>query len=171
MEYVGTHNTKYVRRFGRARVVNPLSCGTVVKTLDQQLIYGCRRGLGPKMEKYGLPAGFVDPDSDRDYSRVDPFLTMQRELQEEIGILRSEILRMQCLGLLGGEGTHLVFLTEVASISDDIKDRFRRGTEFERLESIGIESVAKFLEVNHDRMSQHSLGAIALCNAYFRDLL
>jgi len=170
MECVGTDNPEYIKRFGRTRVVNPLSCGTVLKTSDQELIYGRRRGSGSAKEKYGLPAGYVDPDSDRSSSGVEPFLTMARELEEEIGILRDEIQRMECLGLLGGEGTHLVFLTEVVSTSEDIRDRLPRGSEFERLQSIGVGSVTRFLELNRDRMLLHSLGGIALYDTYLHDL-
>jgi len=171
VEYVGTDNTEYVKRFGRKRVVNPLSCGAILKTSDQELIYGCRRALGSGKVTYGLPAGFVNPDSDRSSNLVDPFLTMQRELEEEIGILRSEIQRMQCLGLLGREGTHMVFLTEVAPTSRDTKHRLPRESELERLESIEVKSITKFLELNHDRILPHSLGGIVLYDAYRRDLL
>jgi len=171
VEYVGTHNTEYVRRFGRMQVVNPLSCGAVLRTSDQELIYGLRRGYDSTKITYGLPAGYVNPDSDLGSNRVDPFLTTQRELEEEIGILCSEIQRMQCLGLLGWEGTHMVFLTEVAPTSQDIKDRLPRESEFERLESIEVESVTKFLELNRDRILPHSLGGIVLYDTYVRDLL
>jgi len=123
MECVGTNNTEYIKRFGRTRVVNPLSCGTVLKTSDQELRYGCRGGPSSTKKKYGLPARYVNPDSDRGYNRVEPLFTMARELEEEIGILRDEIQLMRCLGLLEGEGTHLVFLTEVGSTSEDIGDK------------------------------------------------
>jgi 8-oxo-dGTP pyrophosphatase MutT (NUDIX family) len=170
MEYVGTNDTEYIKRFGGTRAVNPLSCGTVLKTSDRGLICGCRGGLG-STNKYGLPAGYVNPDSDRDHNVVDPFFTMERELEEEIGIRRSEIQGMRCVGLLGGDGTHLVFLTEVVSTSKDLKDKLPRGSEFEKLESIEVESVTEFLELNHDRILPHSLGALVLYNTCLRDLV
>jgi hypothetical protein len=56
------------------------------------------------------------------------------------------------------------------STSQDIKDRIPRGSEFERLESIEVESVTKFLELNHDRISPHSLRGIVLYDTYLREL-
>lgn len=101
-EFVGTNiaNPDIQTRFGEAFLANGTGVCSILLTSDNQIII--QRRSQSVFEHPGMLnfcGGSLNPVANNGISRADPFEVMTVEFEEELGIDRSEIIEMQCLGL------------------------------------------------------------------------
>jgi 8-oxo-dGTP pyrophosphatase MutT (NUDIX family) len=161
-EFVGTRDSKFVTKFG----ANPLSTSTVIVTRDNKLIFGKRSSdVDTSKFKISVLAGYIDPNKDimtlaNGNRQVDIFEGAIREVCEESGIQRSNIIDFTCLGLLYNTEQNQTNVPFYARLNISGKDLARfhkkmRDTEFS--EFIIIEncrpSIRKFEELHYSEFS------------------
>jgi 8-oxo-dGTP pyrophosphatase MutT (NUDIX family) len=91
-EWIGTKSDKFKKLFGQNRIIKPLSVGTMIVTADNKWIIGRRLKTYDFEGQYTLLAGYMDPDKDLVNSKPDPFFAIKREIEEETGINKIEVL-------------------------------------------------------------------------------
>src|SRR5919108_5963797 len=91
-EWIGTKSNKFKKLFGQNRIIKPLSVGTMIVTADNKWIIGRRLKTYDFEGQYTVLAGYMDPDKDLVNSKPDPFFAIKREIEEETGINKIEVL-------------------------------------------------------------------------------
>jgi 8-oxo-dGTP pyrophosphatase MutT (NUDIX family) len=156
-EFVGTRDHRFVNKFGKEYIANPLSVGALLMTQDNKIILGKRSPADTDIgkNKISVIAGYLDPNKDLDKrtNMVDVFRAVSREIYEEIGITDNNIVDMICIGLIDNKKhnqINLPFYTKLDISVEQIKTSIMTPQEKEFSQIITIDSsvrsIAKFLD-------------------------
>lgn len=166
--FVGSRDNEFIARFGAGMTSNPLSVGAVVLTSDNHFIIGKRRNdLDFNPGKYSVIAGIMDREKDLANGKPDPFKAMLRELSEETGVPIDQVREVLSLGLIYNEDyrqTYMPFRIKLMVPSGILAHTSPREYEFEDFAYVKADegAVSRFLEENHERMSQTCFGNILM---------
>ncbi len=106
-DFLGTnlHNTATVLRVGKQHLANPLGISSTVITRDGFLVFGRRSGRVAFHAGYLHTFGGLLEPSDKDAEgRFDVFGAAMRELVEELGVRKNEIVEIIVAGLVRDRG-------------------------------------------------------------------
>lgn len=144
-EFVGTR-TSFVEKFGFKSIVNPLSVGCLIISIDNKIIFGRRSG-NVDLAKYKItvPSGWVDPTQDLVNNEIDVVAVVKREIKEELGIFPVEISNIRCLGLIFNHTSRQTFLPFCGVTTLNFKEILTRARDGEFSEILGFENIDEIL--------------------------
>jgi len=102
-ELLGTNLSHPViqRLLGEEYMSNGLGVRAVIRTADEKIIIGQRsEKVAEGAGYYHLCGGYIDPHKHLKGDRPDPYVSMTLHMEEELGIPRSAIRHLKCLGLV-----------------------------------------------------------------------
>jgi 8-oxo-dGTP pyrophosphatase MutT (NUDIX family) len=167
--FVGTRDDRFISRFGTAKISNPLSVGVTLFTSDDKTVIGKRkknRHIRPGM--FGLISGAME-QKDNSNGIPDPVLTARRELREEIGVYREDIIETVCVGLIFDKElyqTFMPFRVRTTLDSHGLSKREPEEHEFDEfffLDSGDSKTLDRFLKENISNLSQTAIASMLLC--------
>lgn len=141
-DFVGTnlYNHHRLAEFGWHRFANPIGTTATLLTADGLICYGRRSDRVAYHARHvhtfggGLEASDVGPDG-----RVDPFLSLSRELSEELDLRAEDLGELVCVGLIRDREIHqpeLLLEATVRLTAEQIRDRWRRAEAREEHDEI-----------------------------------
>jgi 8-oxo-dGTP pyrophosphatase MutT (NUDIX family) len=160
-EYVTTRITTFAAEHTRQELGNPLAVCSVIETCDGYILLDKRHGVDVYVGRYHVIGGFFERDRDiaPGDASPDPFAAMRREIQEETGVLDSDISEQYCLGVVYDLQTphaELCFLTRLHISLDEIKlHRTPLDREVRLLHELHVseQSLGEFIVNNHGNIS------------------
>ena len=102
-EMIGTNvcHPEIASRLGHDYLSNALAVHAAVTTTDERvLVFQRSWEVGEYPGAYDVFGGHLDPDADLVGGVPSPYATLRRELQEEIGLSETDIIRVVCHGLV-----------------------------------------------------------------------
>ncbi len=167
-ELMGTNrrHVEFGKRFGRDFLSNATGCCSVIATSDGMLVVQRRRTDLLQFPGWlHVCGGMIEPAMLDGDVQVDPFVNIQKELGEELGVQPNHITRMHCLGLVEDPQTlqyELAFETRVnTSMSNFVE---LRGLEHDKLLFVedAAESLIGFVTRYWNRIVPTGLACLAL---------
>ncbi len=82
---IGTGSSRFLSAFPHAPQANPLTVSAALITNDGKIVLEKRSRIDTRRRKYHVIAGFMEHDLDSAADQLNPFRTLRREIQEELG--------------------------------------------------------------------------------------
>jgi 8-oxo-dGTP pyrophosphatase MutT (NUDIX family) len=160
-EYVTTRISSFATEHTRQALGNPLAVCSVIETSDGYILLDKGQGVDVYVGRYHVIGGFFERELDTAAGGTlpDPFAAVRREMQEETGILDTDISEQYCLGVVYDLQTphaELCFLTRLHIPLDEIKQhRTPLDREIKQLRelSVSAQSLSEFIIDNHGNIS------------------
>jgi 8-oxo-dGTP pyrophosphatase MutT (NUDIX family) len=166
-EYVGTRVPEFYLCHSRPSLANPLAVCIALITNDGNILVERRQHVDAYCGLYHVIGGFIDPELDIVDARPDPFAAIQRELNEETGIIADET-SLRAVGLVYDVTTphpNLCFTAATGLTLAEVKNHHdRNNSEVVELEGVELseESVHEFLRRCSKEVSATGAGCLAL---------
>lgn len=160
-EYVTTRIAALAASRIRQESGDPLAVCSVIETSNGYILLDKRQGVDVYVGRYHVIGGFFEREHDmaQENARPDPFAAVRREIQEETGVLSTDISEQYCLGVVYDLHTphaELCFLTRLHICLDEIKHH-RTPLDHEirqpRELRVNEQSLSKFIVNNHGNIS------------------
>lgn len=105
----------------------PAACALII-TADNNILLTKRnpQRVGTYRESWHLPAGYMDNSDKNKSGELNPFVTVRREIQEEVGLTEEQIDDLVCLGVARDENcgnNEFLFVARTGLRSDEIVDK------------------------------------------------
>lgn len=130
-EFVGTNleaqsDPSIHESLGEDYFANPLGVSAIIVSKDDAILLGQRsQNTVEASGQWDLPGGHI---SILDGAACSPFETIRRELHEELGLGRSDIASLRCVGLVENGLTHKPELIFLARTNERAKKLEKRAT-------------------------------------------
>ncbi len=150
----------------------PMSVMGLTVTSDGQIVFS-RRDFRHSHANGRItlsPGGYVDAEHDRAMDFINPFLSVEREYNEEFGAETSTIERLTLQGITFSNkdnfGCSLSYKLETKLTFQELKTHYDKRHDLETNEIQGIEfsgdSLLSFIFSNLEEMSNHAVGTCLL---------
>ena len=117
-DFFVTRTKEFQRKFPNEIKTNILSVGCILVTEDNCIVLGIRnKELAIEPEKTTIVSGMVDNRDIRDFTQVDIFECVKREIEEEIGISSHQIHNLVAIGLVQNHGRNNTYIPFFGRIS------------------------------------------------------
>jgi 8-oxo-dGTP pyrophosphatase MutT (NUDIX family) len=166
-EFVGTRNQDFATTFPKEKMSNPVSVGVILISKDNKLILGRRSSsIDSDKSSISVVAGYLDPRKDlirvphSNSQRVDIFYGICREIHEETGIEKKDIVELTCIGLIDNKlhnQINIPFYARLNLLAQDVLNRAKYCSkkEFAELSVMqnNEQSIKEFMEKSGQQFS------------------
>jgi 8-oxo-dGTP pyrophosphatase MutT (NUDIX family) len=171
--YSNSHIDLIQKKWGRPFLARTLGISSIVLSSDNELIFMKRSAnVGEYPECYDVFGGHIDVPTDGSAPNV--FASMAQELQEEVGLERSDY-DLKLIGLIQSTPNlkpELIFIAQTNVSTQHILTRTRDAQdhiEFSQVHTIGKNKsqIIQFLNANRDEFSPSAFGSFCVYMSAF----
>lgn len=155
-EYVGTSTEDFYGAYPEDWMANPLAVCIALITADGKILIERRTTLTRFRAPYHVIGGFMEREKDLKDGKPDPFTTITREIEEELGLILSpeEPVALGLVRNLKVRHPEIVFFSRLGKSWEEVKSIFGRNTtddEIDHLEYVEDTSdhLSSFLKSRH----------------------